>query len=169
MTRTRPTTPRPPTDEMQRRLAAELSPASRLLYAALLLIALAVSGATISLLATEPDLPLRTTLALGAIAFGGLCWAGLFGWTIARRKVLLGRHRVIAGLLASVMSALVLAGAVAIALLYPPFRTAAAGAAASGAVSAIAALLLSARARRRLPAGWGTSPRFPPDRRTLDR
>lgn len=95
----------PPAAAIQTRLVTALALPSRLGHTALLLVATAMAGVTGTLTLTEPDLPLRTKLALGALAFIGVAWAIFAGWVLTRRDVLIGRHRLIAGWMAVSFSA----------------------------------------------------------------
>ncbi|MCC7001864.1 MAG: hypothetical protein IT357_06890 [Gemmatimonadaceae bacterium] len=95
----------PPAAVIQARVSTALALPSRLRHTALLLVATAMAGVTGALALTEPGLPLRTRLALGALAVGGVAWAMFAGWVLARREVLFGRHRLIAGWMAVGFSA----------------------------------------------------------------
>ncbi len=95
----------PPAAVIQTRLVAALALPSRLAHTALLLLATAMAGITGALSLSEPDLPLRTTLALRALALVGVAWAIFAAWVLARRDVLIGRHRLIAGWMAVMFSA----------------------------------------------------------------
>jgi len=138
--------PRPSVQEMQRRLAKELSVGSRVAFTLLLAAALAVAAAVGSLWATEPALPLRTRVAFGGIVLVALAWAAAFAWTLARRKVLLARHRLVTTRLAVVASTVFTAGALAVAATEPSLRSAAVSAAALGAVMVCVAGVLWRRA-----------------------
>ncbi len=106
--------PRPTTADVQRMLATQVGLPSRLAYTALLLAGLA--GATVvgALLLTEPALPARTRIAFGLMVGIGLGWAGFAAWVLARRRVLLAEHRVVAATMAFAFSALFTLGAVAV-------------------------------------------------------
>lgn len=146
---TTPEAPRPSVAEMQSRLAAELSTKSRAGYVLLLLFDLAVLAAVGSLWLTEPELPLRTHLAFGGIVLGTLAWAAFFAWTLARRKVLLARHRVVAGRIAVTFTGLFTAGALLLAALVVPMRAPGLAAGVFGVALLAVAWLVLRRARDR--------------------
>lgn len=101
MTAEHPTPPPAASAEAARAfMASQLSTSTRLAHLALLLVALTMSVAVGSLLATEPALPLRTQLAFGAMLAIGLGWVGFASWVLTTRQVLFGRHRVVAGRMA---------------------------------------------------------------------
>lgn len=106
--------PRPSTADVQRMLARQVGLPSRLAYTALLLAG--VGGAAVSgaLLLTEPALPARTRIAFGLMVGIGMSWAGFATWVLARRRVLLAGHRVVAATMAVAFSALFTLGAVAV-------------------------------------------------------
>jgi hypothetical protein len=91
----------------------ELSLKARLGYVALLLIATAMSTVVVSLGLTEAILPLRTQLAFGAMSLIGAAWAGFAAWTLAARRPLFARDRVVAGWLAVAFTSVFVAGAIA--------------------------------------------------------
>ena len=101
-------------EQVQKRIRDELSMGSRLGYTALAVTSLGVSGVVTSLLMTEPALPLRTQAAFAVIALGGLAWTAFAVWVLARRRVLLAKHRVAASTLAVVLAAIFLTGAIAL-------------------------------------------------------
>ena len=98
-------------EDMQKQLRNELSTGARLGHTALGVAGLGMTALATSLLATEPSLPARTQAAFVVIALGGIAWAAFAGWVLTRRRVLLGRHHVAAAALATLLSALFLAGA----------------------------------------------------------
>ncbi len=53
-----------------------------------------------ALLVTEPSLPLRASIALGVLAVIGASWVAFALWVLTHRRILLGRHRVVAGRMA---------------------------------------------------------------------
>ena len=71
-----------------------------------------MAALALSLLATEPVLPVRTQAAFAVIAVGGLAWAAFAGWVLTRRRVLLAQHHVAASALATVLTAVFLTGAI---------------------------------------------------------
>ena len=143
------TTPQPSVKEIQQRLAAELSGGSRIFYTLLLLFDLFVACAVGSLWLTEPGLPLRTSFAFGGIVIGALMWAAVLGWSLTRRKVLLAKHKVVTGRLASFMTALFMVGALALAGTTPSLREVGLAAGASGAVLLGVAIYIWRSAARR--------------------
>lgn len=145
----RPTAPS--AAEIRRRLAGELALPSRLGHTLLLVAGLGGAGVTGALLLTEPALPARTRIAFAVMVVVGLAWAAFAAWVLARRRVLLATHRVVAARLAIAVTALFTAGAVAVAVGAggAPGGWAAAGV---GVAMLGAALLLHAQARRRMAA-----------------
>ena len=108
-------TPSPMSASALQRLAdAELSVRSRLGHVALLLVALMMTSVIGALWLTEPALPRRTQLAFGVMIAAGLSWAAFALWVLARRRVLLARHGIVAGRMAVTFTALFLAGALAV-------------------------------------------------------
>jgi len=128
--------------EMQQRMAAGLSMRSRAGYTLLLVVSIAMTGLTASLLATEPGLPDRTRLALAVLVVIGAAWAALAAWVLARRHVLFAQHRIAASCLAVVGSGLFLAGVIVFRSQLPAAAMGVAGLMLAGA------LLCVAQARR---------------------
>lgn len=87
-------------DAARRLVASELAPPSRIAHGALLGVASAMTLTILSLLLTEPALPARTTAALIGLTMIGLAWSGYALWVLARRHVLYGAQRVVAGWIA---------------------------------------------------------------------
>ena len=129
--------------DMQRRVTADLSMVSRVAYTLLLLAATAMAGLTGALAATEPRLPLRTTVALIVMSVVGVTWAAVAFWVLSRRRVLLAQHRVVVSWVATTVTGAFFGGAV---LLQLPLRAPAIGVSSVMLVAAIASLL---HARRR--------------------
>jgi hypothetical protein len=100
--------------DLRRLAAAELSLPSRLGYVALLLAALTMTAIVGALWLTEPRLPLRTTVAFAVFIAIGLSWAAFAVWVLTHRRVLLAGHRIIAGRLAVLFSAVFVVGALAV-------------------------------------------------------
>lgn len=142
--------PQPSVKEMQQFLAAELSGRSRTWYTLLLLFDLIVASAVGSLLFTEPNLPTRTRIAFGCIVLVALAWALVIGRTLARKKVLLARHRVVTGRLAAFVTAVFMLAALVLAATTPAHRDLGLAAGSLGAVMFAVALFIWRRAARRL-------------------
>jgi hypothetical protein len=145
------TSTRPPSPAALRHLAdTELSVRSRVGHVALLVASLLMAIAIASLWLTEPALPLRAHVAFAAMVGIGLSWAGFSVWVLARRRVLLARHSVVAGRMAVTFTALFVVGALIVG-----YTSAGAGgyvAAGLGAVMLGVAIALLVRARRRFAA-----------------
>ena len=143
---THPTPPATLANDLRQLTALELSLPSRLRYVALLLGASTMSAIVIALLVTESKLPVRTSVALGVMAVIGVSWIVFAAWVLTRKRVLLGSHRIIAGRLAVVFSAVFVIGALSVGLTTSqssPFA-----AAAMGAVMLSVAVRMLARAKR---------------------
>jgi len=143
---THPTPPATLANDLRQLTALELSLPSRLRYVALLLGASTMSAIVIALLVTESKLPVRTSVALGVMAVIGVSWIVFAAWVLTRKRVLLGSHRIIAGRLAVVFSAVFVIGALSVGLTTSqssPFA-----AAAMGAVMLSVAVTMLARAKR---------------------
>lgn len=93
-----------------------LSTRSRYGHVALLLAALMMSVLLGALLATESALPGRTQIALTIMLGIGASWVVYAVWVLRHRRPLLANHRVVAGWMAVVFTALFFAGASAMAL-----------------------------------------------------
>jgi hypothetical protein len=147
-------TPSPVSAAALQRLAdAELSMGARLGHVALLLVALMMSSVIAALWLTEPALPGRTQLAFGMMIVIGLSWVAFALWVLTHRRVLLARHRIVAGRMAVTFTALFLAGALAAG--YQTGGRAAFAAASLGVVmlgAAVAVLLHAHRTVARLTA-----------------
>src|SRR5436190_18080214 len=99
-------------EDMQNRVRSELSTGSRLGHTAVGVAGLGMAALALSLLATEPVLPVRTQAAFAVIALGGLAWAVFAVWVLTRRRVLLAEHHVAAATLATALSTVFLTGAI---------------------------------------------------------
>lgn len=108
----------PPTlSEDLRRLAdAELSLPSRLAYVALLLGALTMTVIVAALWITEPQVPRRTAIAFAVLTGIGLSWVAFAARVLTHKRILLARHRIVAGRLAVVFSAVFVLGALTVSL-----------------------------------------------------
>ena len=137
--------------ESLRRLAdAELSLPTRIGHGLLLLAALGMTVAILSLWLTEAALPARTQAAFGVMVPIGTAWVVYAGWVLARRRVLFARHRVVAGRMALLFATIFTAGALALGI--ATGSPAGFLAAALGMGMVVAAYALLAAARRRVAA-----------------
>lgn len=101
-------------DDLRRLTASELSRPARMGYVGLLLAASAMTVIVTALLVTEPTLPLRASIALGVLAVIGLSWVSFAVWVLTHKRILFGRHRVVAGRLAVGFSLVFCIGALAV-------------------------------------------------------
>lgn len=101
-----PVAPLPPSvvAELQRMSRTELSRGARVRYVVLALVACAMSITVASLWLTEPALPLRTQVAFASLTAIGVGWTAFSLWVLRTRRVMLTRHRQIAGRLAVAFS-----------------------------------------------------------------
>jgi len=132
--------------ELRELTALELSRPSRLRHLVLLLAASAMSAIVTALLLTERSLPVRTAIALGVLAIIGVSWMAFAAWVLTRKRVILGRDRLVAGRLAVTFSGVFVIGALAVGFITsttPPFA-----AAALGTVMLAVAIAMLTRARR---------------------
>jgi hypothetical protein len=67
-----------------------------------------------ALLLTEPSLPLRASIALGVMSLIGLSWMGFAVWVLTQKRILLSRHRIVAGRMAVAFTAVFCIGAFAV-------------------------------------------------------
>jgi hypothetical protein len=135
-----------PSAELRRLVAAELSLPSRIRYVGLLLVAVAMTVLVLSLLLTEPSLPVRAQIAFAVLAMIGLSWTGFATWVLTRRRALFAYDKVIAGRMAVLFTCVFLGGAVALGL--TTGRTALFAAAALGVVMLGGAVVQLVRAQR---------------------
>ena len=91
--------------DLRRLTVLELSLPARLRYVALLLGASALTAVVSALLLTEPELPLRTAIALGVMTAIGLSWMAFAAWVLMHKRILLGQQRVVASRMALVFVA----------------------------------------------------------------
>jgi hypothetical protein len=98
----------------------ELSIGARLGHVLLALVALAMTIVVVSLWLTEPALPPRTTAAFAILAIIGLAWGAYSVWVLSARRVMLSRHRVVAGRLAVAFTGTFAAGCMLLALTTSP-------------------------------------------------
>lgn len=133
-------------EKLNRLLDRGLSTRARFGHVLLLLAATAMSVVVASLLATEPNLPIRTTVAFAVLLGIGLAWIGYSVWVLRNRWTLLAGHRVAAGVMAVVFSTTFTVGAAWIGL--TTSMTAAWLASFSGGVLMAVAAAVLVRARR---------------------
>jgi hypothetical protein len=133
---------------VQRIADAELSPRSRIAHGALLLAAAAMTTVIVSLGLTEPNPPLRTSIAFAVLATIGAGWAGYAIWVLTQRRVLFARQRVVAGWLAVTFTSVFTVGAFSIGIAADMPAGMMSGV--LGLVLVTASGLLLARARQRL-------------------
>jgi hypothetical protein len=133
-------------EDLRRLTESELSRPARLGHLGLLLAASTMTAIVSALLLTEPSLPPRASIALGVMTAIGLSWTGFAGWVLTRRRILLGRHRVVAGRLAVAFSGVFCAGALAVG--YTSSSRSAFAAAGLGALMLLIAAAILMRARR---------------------
>jgi hypothetical protein len=96
--------------DLERLARTELSIRARLAHVLLALVASAMTIVVTSLWLTEPALPLRTTVAFAILAGIGLGWVAFSIWVLSARRVMLARHRVVAGRLAVTFTGVFVAG-----------------------------------------------------------
>jgi hypothetical protein len=101
-----PVTPLPASvvAELQRLSRTELSRGARLGHVVLALAASAMSIVVASLWLTEPALPLRTQIAFAALSAIGVGWTAFSLWVLRTKRVMVARHRQVAGRLAVAFS-----------------------------------------------------------------
>ena len=134
-------------EDVQVRLAAELSRRGRIGHVLLLLVGLGVAVGISSLLLTEPALPNRTRAAFVAIVLIALGWTTYAWWALTRRDVLLARHRIVAARMAVAFCGLFVVGSVVL-VWAGPSAPAALMSAGTGALAFGAAWAALRRARR---------------------
>ena len=132
--------------ELRRITDAELSHPARFGYVGLLLAASTMTAVITALLITEPSLPLRASVALGVLAVIGSSWVAFSCWVLTRRRILLGRHRVVAGRMAVTFSSVFCAGALIVG--YASSNRSATAAAALGTLMLLISTTLLIRATR---------------------
>jgi len=138
----------PSIDDLRRLTASELSLTARRGYVGLLLAAATMTVIVTALLVTEPSLPLRASIALGVLAGIGLGWMSFAVWVLSNRRILFGRHHVVAGRMAVGFSVVFCVGALAVG--YATSSRSAFAAAAMGAPMIVIATTMLVRARRRV-------------------
>lgn len=142
-------TPKPTAADVRALVARETALPSRLAYTALLLAGLGGAVVTGSLALTEPGLATPPKVALLVLAAIGLEWAIYAAWVLARRRVLLAGHRVVAARMAIAFTAVFTLGTAVLGM-----RGDAGGAwplaSLTGLVMLVVAVMLLMRARRRV-------------------
>jgi hypothetical protein len=101
--------------ELQRLSRTELSRGGRVGHVLLALSASAMTIIILSLWLTEPALPLRTQVAFATLTGIGAGWTAFSLWVLRARRVMLARHRQVAGRLAMVFAAVFTVGCLALA------------------------------------------------------
>ena len=101
--------------ELRQLARTELSMRARVAYVLLALAASAMTIVIASLWMTEPALPLRTTIAFAVLTGIGIAWVTFSIWVLRSKRVLLARHRVVAGRLAVLFSSVFVAGCLLVA------------------------------------------------------
>lgn len=94
-----------------------LSSRARHLHVALLLSASAIAALLIALLVTEPAIPALTRHTFEVMLAIASCWVAYAIWILRHRHPMLTNHRVVAGRMAVIFSALFSVGALSMALL----------------------------------------------------
>jgi hypothetical protein len=138
----------PSADDLRRLTRSELSFPARMGYVGLLLAASTMTIIVTALMVTEPSLPLRASIALAVMAVIGLSWVGFAVWVLSYRRILLGRHRLVAGRMAVGFSVVFCVGGVLVG--YATSRRSAFAAAAMSALMIVIATAMLVRARRRV-------------------
>lgn len=106
----------PTVADIERLARTELSLPARIGHVTLALVASAMTTIVTSLLLTEPALPGRTRAAFAVLAAIGLGWVAFSAWVLRTRRVMLARHRVVAGRLAVTFTGVFAAGCLLFAL-----------------------------------------------------
>jgi len=132
--------------DLRRLTVLELSLPARLRYVALLLGAAAMTAIVSALLLTEPELPLRASIAFAVMAVIGLSWMAFAAWVLMHKRILLGQQRVVAGRMALVFCSVFIVGALLVG--YATGNASASSAAGLGLVMLLVALTIFIRAKR---------------------
>ena len=132
--------------DLRRLTVLELSLPARLRYVALLLGAAAMTAIVSALLLTEPELPLRTSIAFAVMTVIGLSWMAFAAWVLMHKRILLGQQRVVAGRMALVFCSVFVVGTLLIG--YQTGNPSALSAAGLGLVMLLVALTIFIRAKR---------------------
>ena len=107
----RPTTPSASAASLRKLVDTELSMGTRLGLVALLLGALTMTAVVSTLWATEPVLPQRTGVAFALMIATGVSWVIFAIRALTHRRILLARHRIIAGRMSVTFTTLFVLGA----------------------------------------------------------
>jgi hypothetical protein len=102
--------------ELQRLSRTELSRGGRIGHVLLALVASAMTVIVVSLWLTEPALPLRTQIAFATLTAIGAGWTTFSLWVLRTKRVMLARHRQVAGRLAVVFASVFTVGCLALAI-----------------------------------------------------
>lgn len=127
----------------------EFSWRRRLGQTLLLVVSACASMVVGSLLATEPGLPMRTRIALGALLLAGLSWTAFWIWALTGRRVLLVHQKLAAARLALACTTLFCLGFASLWLLTGEASAAVAAVGGLGLMGAAGAIWFSARRRYR--------------------
>jgi hypothetical protein len=96
--------PPPAVADLGRLARTELSRGGRVGHVVLALVASLMTIVVVSLWLTEPALPLRTQIAFAALGGIGVAWVAFSLWVLRARRVMLAKHRQVAGRLAVLFS-----------------------------------------------------------------
>lgn len=97
-------------EELKAMARAQLSIKARVAHVLLALAAAAMTIVVVSVWLTEPALPVRTHIAFALLTGIGMGWTTFSLWVLRTRRVMLARHRVIAGRLAVTFSSIFMIG-----------------------------------------------------------
>ena len=100
--------------ELRRLTVLELSRSARMGYVCLLLGASTMTAIVSALLLTEPALPRHTAIAFAVMAAIGLSWVGFAVWVLTRRRILLGKDRLVASRMAVAFTGVFVIGCLAV-------------------------------------------------------
>ncbi len=106
-------------EQLHRLARTELSMRARIAHVLLALAASAMTIIVTSLWLTERALPTRTSVAFALLALMGVGWVVFSLWVLRSRRVMLARHRVVAGRLAATFTSVFAIGCVALAATTP--------------------------------------------------
>jgi hypothetical protein len=101
--------------DLQRLSRTELSRGGRVGHVLLALVASTMTIVVMSLWLTEPALPLRTQIAFAALTGINAGWTAFSLWVLRAKRVMLARHRQVAGRLAVVFAGIFTVGCLVLA------------------------------------------------------